>query len=300
MMLHQTRSGSLVRLKYLAALPMLAGMLCLSTLGFTKNYTVIDLAPGHLINDNAKSAIIKSPHRIPPPPPTSPIEASKAELVTKKGYAYAESGYLVKGKADFRVIITEKNGEQIAYFRNSATPADLKLLNNKYGYTFPTIPLHDKMPPPQPATPIVDDPKTDIPSDNHVAISPYDSLYKQLIKRIKYPAIAREKNIQGKVFVAFDLDNNNKAGIIKIVRSPDDALSNEAIRSLTTANAFTNFKQGVTYVLPINFVILNPNSNQQEESSVQNNTVTQNKPADLHHDQQVDLNEIAVVVQAAN
>lgn len=46
-MLHQKRSGSLARLKYLVALPLLAGMLCLSTLGFTKNYMVIDLVPRH-------------------------------------------------------------------------------------------------------------------------------------------------------------------------------------------------------------------------------------------------------------
>lgn len=47
MMLHQKRSGGLAGLKYLVALPLLAGMLCLSTLGFTKNYMMIDLAPGH-------------------------------------------------------------------------------------------------------------------------------------------------------------------------------------------------------------------------------------------------------------
>lgn len=47
-MLHQKRSGSLARLKYLVALPLLAGMLCLSTLGFSKDYKLIDLDPAKI------------------------------------------------------------------------------------------------------------------------------------------------------------------------------------------------------------------------------------------------------------
>jgi TonB family protein len=44
-MLNKNRSGKLARLKYLAALPLCAGMLCTSTLVFSKNYGLIDLAP---------------------------------------------------------------------------------------------------------------------------------------------------------------------------------------------------------------------------------------------------------------
>ncbi|MES2279221.1 MAG: TonB family protein, partial [Bacteroidota bacterium] len=61
MMLHQKRSGSLARLKLLVALPLLCGMLCLSTLGFTKDYSLIDLAP------------VQTKQVPPPPPPAPPV-----------------------------------------------------------------------------------------------------------------------------------------------------------------------------------------------------------------------------------
>jgi hypothetical protein len=42
-MLHQKRSGSLARLKYLVAVPLCAGLLCESTLGFSKDYGFINI-----------------------------------------------------------------------------------------------------------------------------------------------------------------------------------------------------------------------------------------------------------------
>ncbi|MEO8885080.1 MAG: M56 family metallopeptidase [Mucilaginibacter sp.] len=44
-MLNQQRSGNLARLKYLVAVPIGAALLCASTLGFSKTYGWIDLAP---------------------------------------------------------------------------------------------------------------------------------------------------------------------------------------------------------------------------------------------------------------
>ncbi|MES2062185.1 MAG: M56 family metallopeptidase [Bacteroidota bacterium] len=47
-MLNKNRSGKLARLKYLAALPLCAGMLCTSTLVFSKDYGFIDLSPQNI------------------------------------------------------------------------------------------------------------------------------------------------------------------------------------------------------------------------------------------------------------
>ena len=44
-MLHQKRSGSLARLKYLITVPIGAGLLCASTMAFSKTYGWIDLSP---------------------------------------------------------------------------------------------------------------------------------------------------------------------------------------------------------------------------------------------------------------
>lgn len=154
MMLHQKRSGSLARLKYLVALPLLAGMLCLSTLGFTKNYGIVDLAPADTGIKLPPPPPVPAPplvrpnaHNIPLPPPPVPPKMN----TTDKGYKFREDAYLVNGKADFRVVITEKDGNEKAFFRNKATSADLKLLSGKYGYIFPNIHIYDKLPPPPPA-----------------------------------------------------------------------------------------------------------------------------------------------------
>lgn len=69
-MLNQKRSGNLARLKYLMTVPICAAALCASTLGFSKTYALIDLAPQHDAADSANK--VKSPtqkHLSPPPPP---------------------------------------------------------------------------------------------------------------------------------------------------------------------------------------------------------------------------------------
>ncbi|WDF80125.1 energy transducer TonB [Mucilaginibacter sp. KACC 22773] len=76
-MLNQKRSGNLARLKYLVAVPICAGMLCASTLAFSKDYALIDLAPVHhqpaLPTPADSIPKVKSQqndtHLQPPPPP---------------------------------------------------------------------------------------------------------------------------------------------------------------------------------------------------------------------------------------
>ncbi|WP_428330691.1 M56 family metallopeptidase [Mucilaginibacter sp.] len=143
-MLNQKRSGNLARLKYLMALPICGALLCASTLGFSKTYGWVDLAPKHTTTQSshvpiADVAIVPAKN------------ADTAARTTSKGYKYQETGYLIKGKTNYRVIITEKNGEEKAYFKNTATAADIKLLRNKYGYQFPSMAIYAKLPPPPPA-----------------------------------------------------------------------------------------------------------------------------------------------------
>lgn len=322
LMLHQKRSGSLARLKYLLAVPICAGLLCASTLAFSKTYGFIDIGP-HRINKNNKTPQVPEPdnrllvtqhgtsiitdkftrrnpngsvryytarnisnkdvadlkaqgviinvisnvntdtikkHIAPPPPPAPPVSrvkfplpknlshktakgyayseavytengkqditvtflekdgthktydkntATSAEIAllkdkygyvfpvhvktpppppppvaprsdktiappppppappttfTKKGFKYTEDGYAVNGKTDFRVIITEKNGEQKAYFKSKATPAEIKFLKDKYGYTFPEMTIYTKLPPPPPAAPSSAQNKLELPT----------------------------------------------------------------------------------------------------------------------------------------
>jgi beta-lactamase regulating signal transducer with metallopeptidase domain/outer membrane biosynthesis protein TonB len=148
-MLNQKRSGKLARLKYLVAVPISAGLLCASTLVFSKSYGFIDLMPKQQV-DNASLANVQT---VPADTiKVDPIRIKKAD-VTAKGYKYEETGYLVNKKTDFRVIITEKNGEQKEYYKSKTTPEQLATLKTKYGYTFPKMLIYPKLPPPPPAPP---------------------------------------------------------------------------------------------------------------------------------------------------
>lgn len=186
-MLHQKRSGKLARLKYLLTMPVCAGLLCTSTLAFSKDYGWVDLAPQ---TDTVKAlpppppAPPVSAHRPPPPPPAPPkmhlhtetiVEFARPKnpsQVTSKGYKYAESGYLIDGKSDYRVIIVEKNSRQKEYWKSKASAEEIKMLRDKYGYTFPTMQLYAKMPPPPPAPPKLPPPPPAPPVGDHPAPPP--------------------------------------------------------------------------------------------------------------------------------
>ena len=94
-MLNQKRSGNLARLKYLLAVPICAGLLCLSTLTFSKNYALVDLAPRHKnvlkVGKQADTTVKQLPpppapqvdakeHKMPPPPSTLLIDTQKYKM----------------------------------------------------------------------------------------------------------------------------------------------------------------------------------------------------------------------------
>lgn len=83
-------------------------------------------------------------------------------------------------------------------------------------------------------------------------------LKKWIAQNVKYPAIARENDIQGKVFVRFVVTSSGKVDKVQIVRGVDPLLDAEAIR---VVNALPKWKPGmqrgkpvsVWYTVPINF-----------------------------------------------
>ena len=84
------------------------------------------------------------------------------------------------------------------------------------------------------------------------------ALVKYLQENIRYPAIAKEYNIQGKVYVQFVVEKSGKVSGVKIVRGVDTNLDKEAIR---VVKSFPKWKAGkqrgkavrVYFTLPINF-----------------------------------------------
>ncbi|MCF8374019.1 MAG: TonB family protein [Bacteroidales bacterium] len=83
-------------------------------------------------------------------------------------------------------------------------------------------------------------------------------LRKYIATSIKYPEIARENGIQGRVYISFIVSTKGKVTNVKIARGIDPALDKEAIRVIEGLPDFSPGKQRgkavkVSYTVPINF-----------------------------------------------
>lgn len=279
-MLHQKRSGNLAMLKYLLTLPVCAALLCMSTLAFSKTYGWVDLAPRHpklTVSPALQLRQVKGD--------TNTFKYKGKNFVyknattTSKGFSYKETGYVVNGKTDFRVIITEKDGKQTAYFRSKCTPSDIKMLNEKYGYTFPSMDIFTKLPPPppapgppakphgpkapklapvdtsaQPAKPIgVQSPPP--PMAPYIPMAgPFKTLQKYLCRNVLYPTAEFKKRIMGSTIIKFDINTNHKIANASLVKGFASACDNEALSVLKRFNETIDKAPG-TYKLAITFYL---------------------------------------------
>ena len=83
-------------------------------------------------------------------------------------------------------------------------------------------------------------------------------LYKWLSKNIRYPEMAAQNNIQGRVTVQFVAEKDGAVGEVKVVRGKDPDLDKEAVRVVKSLPKFIPGKMNgqsvrVWYTLPINF-----------------------------------------------
>lgn len=80
--------------------------------------------------------------------------------------------------------------------------------------------------------------------------------------RLKYPVIAQENGISGRVMVSFVIEKDGTLGRIQVLASPDKSLSDEAVRVITGSPKWTPGKQrnanvAVRYNLPVDFRLQN-------------------------------------------
>jgi protein TonB len=85
-----------------------------------------------------------------------------------------------------------------------------------------------------------------------------EALMKYIQSHLKYPPVAMENNIQGRVVVQFVVTKTGKIGEIKVARSKDPDLDKEAVRVVKTLPDFIPGKMNgqavaVWYTLPITF-----------------------------------------------
>lgn len=71
-----------------------------------------------------------------------------------------------------------------------------------------------------------------------------DACYKWLYDHIKYPAIAQEQGIQGRVFVRFVVNKDGSIVDVEVTRSPDPSLSKEAERVVKLMPKWKPARQG--------------------------------------------------------
>lgn len=85
-------------------------------------------------------------------------------------------------------------------------------------------------------------------------------LRKYLAQSVKYPVIAAENGIQGRVFVSFVVDRTGAVTNVRVARPFDPNLDKEAVRVVQSMPKWTpGMQRGkavkVSYTVPINFVL---------------------------------------------
>ena len=86
------------------------------------------------------------------------------------------------------------------------------------------------------------------------------ALRKYIAQAIKYPVIAQENGIQGKVYVNFVVNTDGSVTDAKIARGVDPSLDKEALRVINSLPKWKPGKQRgkpvrVSFTVPINFVL---------------------------------------------
>jgi protein TonB len=84
------------------------------------------------------------------------------------------------------------------------------------------------------------------------------ALLSYLSGNVKYPLIAQENGIQGKVFIQFVVDEQGSISEVQVLRGVDVALDNEALRVVRQMPKWKPGRQGgkavkVRYTVPISF-----------------------------------------------
>ncbi len=87
-----------------------------------------------------------------------------------------------------------------------------------------------------------------------------DALYKFIQQNLKYPQLAKENNITGRVFVTFVVEKDGSVSNVKAARDIGGGCGAEAVRVIKSMPKWTPGKQRgkavrAAYTLPVNFVL---------------------------------------------
>ncbi|MEB0261500.1 MULTISPECIES: M56 family metallopeptidase [unclassified Mucilaginibacter] len=257
-MLNKNRSGKLARLKYLAALPLCAGMLCASTLVFSKDYGFIDLAP-------RKTAV-------PAIKPDTTF-AVRPPAIFGKNFVLQENGYLINKKTEYATVtITDKAGNKKTYNSTNATAADRKMLMEKYNYKFfnynmkafiKEASVTDKafstnpklLPPPPPPAPPVQKLMPPPPPPIAPLKTSFRDFGDYLNMNVKYPKAAFDKKSQGSISLTFSVNKNGHISNVKLSGNQRMGFDDALLNSVNGYKGQIKDKAG-DYTMIVNFIII--------------------------------------------
>lgn len=86
------------------------------------------------------------------------------------------------------------------------------------------------------------------------------AMYKFLVDNIKFPEIALDNRIQGKIYVQFTIDSTGDIKNVKILKGVHSSLDKEVIRAIQMMPCWQPAQRGneyinVTYTVPINIYL---------------------------------------------
>ena len=89
------------------------------------------------------------------------------------------------------------------------------------------------------------------------------ALYEYLAKTIKYPLVAEENGVQGRVIVSFVIEHDGSITDAKVVKSVDPSLDKEALRVTKSMPNWIPGKQKgetvrVKFTVPVTFKLQEP------------------------------------------
>ena len=217
-MLNQQRSGNLARLKYLLIIPICASLLCASTLGFTKNYGWVDIAPAYF------------------KPAGSYTSVSINNLVKRKRLKVKQNGVTTITDQ----LSVDQENKKIIYTAGTITRAERAALLKNHNIKVE----------------VVED-STRFTTKNGQLILPvvnadgYYLLDHFLHTYIHYNTATGEKG--GLVEVSFALDKDRHITSAKIVKSGGSKLDDLALNGFSAYNGVVNDDPGKNYKIGVYF-----------------------------------------------
>lgn len=278
MKLYQKRSGKLARLNYLVAVPLCAGLLCASTMAFSKDYGWIKINANKHFQEPSNPIVHK------------PVDTVKNNIRLK---VTSDDVTAITDKLELK----RKKGKKTIFTAKDLTTGDQKMLLQNFGIKVertnttasntstlvsppppPAKPDREKnnsIPPPPPPVQLRPSAKTPLskgpvkfPAPHQVMEVPmkntsdsamkvaFIDMFKHLQRNTHYPKTAADNNVSGAVMASFKVDKDQHVSNVMIKKGAHPDLDAETLKNISSYNSTLQAKPG-TYTILLDYVLDN-------------------------------------------